>query len=153
MEIRTRRPLWGCQCWTFFAFFKDVCRFFFNPSICESLCGGWWRGSALVFRFIHTVCQCPSSLFSLRLVAVPWWPRGLPSHLWCKLLLLVFGSIKGCWFVVTCRMEGFSLASLMPLLLKGPTLQLFIVHCGLQWSHPKWYLVNNIAFDFLICYI
>lgn len=29
MEIRTRRPLWGCQRWIFFAFFNNVSSFFF----------------------------------------------------------------------------------------------------------------------------
>lgn len=67
MEIRTRRPLWGCQRWIFFAFFNDVCRFFFffNRSICESSCEGWRRGIVLAFWFLHTVCQCLSSLFSV----------------------------------------------------------------------------------------
>lgn len=80
MEIRTRRPLWGCQRWIFFAFFNDM-------SVVFSIWAFASRRSRMETwncpRIPAHVCvgvQSPLILF-LCLAAVMWLSRSLCSHL------------------------------------------------------------------------
>lgn len=90
--------------------------------------------------------------FFLCLVAVTWLSRRLRSHLFgARCRFQCFAQSRAVYWWSPAEWKAFHWVRL-GLLSNGPVPQLFIVHCGLRWSHSKpLHCVNKIAFAFLIC--